>query len=72
MTTYPTPFGNGLSNLSATMPYLKAAGPTYHMGGLALGMPTHGLDSLQSHYSHGGEIQNQCSHFAVQNNAVEV
>ena len=53
MTTYPPPFGQGLSNHSATMAYLKAA-PTYHMSGLALGMPAHSLDTLQSHYSHGG------------------
>jgi len=52
MSTYPT-FGQGLTS-PATMAYLKAA-PTYHMSSLALGMPSHGLESLQSHYSHGGK-----------------
>ena len=54
MTTYPTPFAGALTGHSATMAYLKAGAPTYHMGGLSLGMPGHSLDSLQSHYSHGG------------------
>ena len=58
MTTYPTPFGNtlGSAHSAATMAYLKA-GPTYHMSGLAMGLSTHGLDPLQSHYSHGGKIE---------------
>jgi hypothetical protein len=55
MATYPAHFGQGLANQSAaTMAYLKAA-PTYHVNGLtALGM-TAGLESLQTHYSHGGK-----------------
>eukprot|EP00095_Tigriopus_kingsejongensis_P001694 maker-scaffold1039_size68027-snap-gene-0.8 protein:Tk01694 transcript:maker-scaffold1039_size68027-snap-gene-0.8-mRNA-1 annotation:"orthodenticle" len=56
MTTYPSHFGNSIGNHSATMAYLKST-PTYHMGGLALGMPSHGLDSLPNHYSHGVKKQ---------------
>ncbi len=53
MTTYPSPFTQGLPP-STMAAYLKAA-PTYHMSSLALGMSTHGLDPLQTHYNHGGK-----------------
>ncbi|TRY78016.1 hypothetical protein TCAL_12768 [Tigriopus californicus] len=56
MTTYPSHFGNTIGNHSATMAYLKST-PTYHMSGIALGMPSHGLDSLPNHYGHGVKKQ---------------
>ena len=55
MAAYPasSPFGSSVSNSSAAMAYLK---PYHHMNGLtALGV-TAGLESLQSHYSHGGKM----------------